>query len=120
LLESSDLRTRLMGVEALGKLGHEAVPRLAKVAFNDRRVQVKLIALLTLRDIGRGLKGVEVEGEEAKALQLVGPFFSEHEHHSVVSGALRAALDKKLDEASARALVNKLRRELRKRTSLPP
>lgn len=108
-----------MGVEALGKLGHGAVPRLAKVAFNDRHVQVKLIALLALRDIGRELKGVEVEGEEARALQLVGSHFSEHEHHSVVSGALRAALDKKLDEAGARALVNKLRRELRKRTSPP-
>ncbi|MEW5955036.1 MAG: hypothetical protein AB1626_00675 [Candidatus Micrarchaeota archaeon] len=119
LFRSSDWRTRLDAVDALSRLGRPAVAALGRVALNDSHTVVLLTARLALRDIGRGLKGREVEGAEARALQLVGPHFEANEHHSVVSKAYQAALDGRVSEEKAGAFVRKLRRAFQKSVRRP-
>jgi len=110
LFRSSDWRTRLDAVEALRAEGHEGVPALVKAAFSDPHDGVKLVSLLALRDIGRDLKGKRVESEEAKALKIVGKYFTAKEHNHVVAEALQAALRKEVTASTAPALIESLRR----------
>jgi len=109
LREDWNWNVRGSAATALANIAHPNAILPLVQALQDKQEPVRSHAIFALGKIGRKMQGLEVEGKEAKALQLVGKHFQPNEELGVIRNAYQAAFEGKITEKNAGLYVKQLR-----------
>jgi len=110
VLLDNEFKVGIAAAGALGNAGPRAIPHLVKILGPPHQhFELRAATVRALRKISHALQTETARTKEAKALQLVGPYFHEDEHPQVARKAYEAALAGKITPANARLYIKQLR-----------